>query len=433
MPLQVNPSKTGFDPAPAPGEKSRFALPFAEQIKFFRGKAGLLLPTEHWDDITGAAHDRAFMVAGTTKMDLLADFHGAVEKAIAEGKSLDWFRQNFADIVQKHGWDYNGPFDWRSRVIYQTNLQASYAAGRYAQLTHPDLLKNRPWWKYVHNDSVSHPRPPHVAWSGLTLRYDDPWWQAHYPPNGFGCRCRITAVAEPTAGRDTAPDDGSYEYVDRWGESHAVPAGVDYGWGYTPGQAWTGKLLMDKAAAVPASIGARAVQAAYRETDLLDEVATHYKAWAQGIDRAKPKGERFNVGALTPDMVDFLAAKGYAPDAAAVSLGDRQLSHALRDSKHNPLPLDAWLALPDGLDKPQAVLWDLQTLQEGRPPALVYVYRTQDGGYAKVVVEIGYRAKDTVAGKKGKIATNAVVTGGTESLEALKNAGIFELAQGRLD
>lgn len=254
MPLQISPDQVGFDPAPAPGEKSRFALPFAEQIQFFQGKAGLLLPTEHWDDITAAAHDRAFMVAGAAKADLLADMHGAVEKAIAEGKSLDWFRKEFAKTVQKHGWDYNGPFDWRSRVIYQTNLQASYAAGRYAQLTHPDLLKSRPYWQYIHNDSVAHPRPLHVKWSGLTLRHDDPWWQAHYPPNGFGCRCRVTAVAAPVKGRDTAPDDGSYDYVDRWGDTHELPVGVDYGWDYAPGASSTEvlrKTLEGKSAQLP--------------------------------------------------------------------------------------------------------------------------------------------------------------------------------------
>jgi len=38
--------------------------------------------TEWWDDILGAAHDRAFIVAGAAK----ADFRGAVEKAIGEGE-----------------------------------------------------------------------------------------------------------------------------------------------------------------------------------------------------------------------------------------------------------------------------------------------------------------------------------------------------------
>jgi len=120
-------------------------------------------------------------------------------------------------------------------VIYRTNLSASYAAGRYAQLTNPALLKSRPYWKYIHNDTVQHPRPLHQSWNGLVLRYDDPFWQSHFPPNGWGCRCRVTAVRADEYNGGQAPDDGTYEHVDRHGEVHTIPKGIDYGWDYTPG------------------------------------------------------------------------------------------------------------------------------------------------------------------------------------------------------
>jgi hypothetical protein len=228
MPLQLTPDKIGFN-----DRSEVFKLPFEEQIAYFKGK--LNLPTEHYDDILKAAHDRAFVVAGAQKADLLTDFHAAVEKAIAEGKSIQWFRQQFDDIVAKNGWAYTGSRDWRTRIIYTTNSATSYAAGRWAQLNDPDLLKARPYWRYVHNDTVAHPRPLHVEWSGLTLRHDDPWWQTHYPPNGWGCRCRVVPVAKPNPDRDTAPDDGTYEKVDRNGEIHTIPKGIDYGWDYAPG------------------------------------------------------------------------------------------------------------------------------------------------------------------------------------------------------
>ena len=44
---------------------------FQEQIDFLRRK--LNLPSESWRDIQSAAHDRAFVVAGATKADLLHD------------------------------------------------------------------------------------------------------------------------------------------------------------------------------------------------------------------------------------------------------------------------------------------------------------------------------------------------------------------------
>lgn len=216
-----------------------FHRPFAEQLSYFRQKENL--GTEHWDDILGLAHDRAFIVAGAMKAELLTDLRAAVDKAISQGTTLEAFRRDFAQIVAKHGWDYRGGFDWRTKVIYETNLRASYAAGRWAQLTDPKLLAVAPYWRYVHSDSVLHPRPLHLAWNGLTIRHDDPWWQTHFPPGGWGCRCRVVAVSARQLLRgqpDHAPDNGTYTYTDRWGEIHTLPRGIDYGWAHAPGAAW---------------------------------------------------------------------------------------------------------------------------------------------------------------------------------------------------
>jgi len=122
-------------------------------------------------------------------------------------------------------------------VIYQTNFTASYAAGRWAQLNDPDLLKLRPYWQYVHNDTVQHPRPLHQAWGRkpVVLPPDDPWWRTHFPPNGWGCRCRVVAVRADEYRGAPAPDDGTWTKVDRWGEAHDIPKGIDYGWDYAPG------------------------------------------------------------------------------------------------------------------------------------------------------------------------------------------------------
>ncbi len=235
MPLRLSPTQTAFN---AQGDGS-FNTPLAEQLAFFRQK--LNLPTAHYDDILKAAHDRAFVVAGAMKADLLTDFNTAITKTMREGKSIQWFRQEFNAIVQQHGWegwtgsDSKAGRDWRTRIIYQTNLSTSYAAGRYQQLMDPDLLKTRPYWKYIHSDTVQHPRPLHVSWSGTVLRYDDPWWITHAPPNGWGCQCRVKAVRPSEYQGEPAPDDGTYTKTDRYGVTHTLPKGVDYGWDYQPG------------------------------------------------------------------------------------------------------------------------------------------------------------------------------------------------------
>jgi hypothetical protein len=234
-----------------------FKTPFQEQLDFFRKK--LNLPTAVWDDIMRSAHDRAFIVAGAAKADLLQDLRGAMDRAMASGAGLDAFRKDFKDVVAKHGWTgwtgWTGEGTaageaWRTKVIYQTNMATSYAAGRYRQLTEPAFLALRPYWKYVHNDSVMHPRPLHLAWNGLVLRHDDPFWSAHFPPNGWGCRCRVTPVGRPMDGDLTTPPAG-WDAID---PKTGAPAGVDRGFDYAPGASTTmplRQMVQDKLITYP--------------------------------------------------------------------------------------------------------------------------------------------------------------------------------------
>ncbi|MFM8332126.1 MAG: phage minor head protein [Candidatus Methylumidiphilus sp.] len=220
MPININPGDLSVDNA---------KLPFREQIDFFLGKEGLKLPTEYWDDIKGEEHDTAFVVAGAQKADLLSDFYDAVLEAIDEGQTLAWFQKEFDHIVARHGWEHNGAADWRARIIYQTNLSVSYAKGRDEQLADPDLRAALPFCTYHLGNSLHH-RAEHAAWDGLTLPWDHPFWALHDPVKAWGCNCWKSAAAGPVEGKSTAPREQYYEHVDRWGEVHTLPKGVDYGW-----------------------------------------------------------------------------------------------------------------------------------------------------------------------------------------------------------
>ncbi len=140
-------------------------------------------------------------------------------------------------------------------MIYQTNMATSYAAGRYKQLTDPEFLKLRPYWRYVHNDSVLHPRPLHQHWGNirLTLRWDHPFWDTHFPPNGWGCMCHVTAVAGPLEGDATEPPEG----WDQRNEQGRLP-GIDSGFDYTPGKSVVEELraIVDgKVSTLPEPLG----------------------------------------------------------------------------------------------------------------------------------------------------------------------------------
>lgn len=216
------------------------SLPFKEQNAFFQRK--LNLPTTSWTDIYTQEHDYAFVVAGANRDAIVSDFRAAVEKAIVDGTTLEDFRKDFDRIVAKHGWDYNGGRNWRSKVIYDTNLATSFAAGRWQQ------LQAAPYWQYEHSDWVEHPRAQHVSWDGLVLLKDDVFWQTHFPPNGWGCQCKVKGLWQRDLrrlgkdGPDQAPEVKRVEHTigqrsPNGPRTVSVPEGIDPGFEYAPGSA----------------------------------------------------------------------------------------------------------------------------------------------------------------------------------------------------
>ena len=223
-------------------------LPFDEAIAFFRKK--LNLPTETWLDIWQEMHARAFVVAGAMKKELLEDLREAVEKGIAEGTTIEAFRESFDEMIQKYGWAFNGGKAWRTAVIFNTNLSVGYSVGHYRQMMDPAVRRARPLWRYVAS-SAANPREEHKKWYNLVLPSDDPWWVTHYPPNGWGCHCGVVNHSKREVDRlkkegmniqEIRPDDGEYEWINKQtGEIHEIPVGIDPGWAYNPGKAaWEG-------------------------------------------------------------------------------------------------------------------------------------------------------------------------------------------------
>lgn len=225
-----------------PADIQAIGLPPAEAIRYFLGKTRVA--TDHWTDVWRAAHAHSFMVAGAASDALLADFQDAIAKALEQGTTLAEFRKSFDDIVQRNGWLQPHEPGWRAQIIYETNLAMAYSAGQYSQMADPDVLAAFPYWQYVHSGSL-HPRRQHLAWNGLTLRADDPWWDAHYPPNGWHCGCRVRPVSgrglarQGKPGPDTAPNEGTRPWRNpKTGEISEVPVGIDPGFDYNPGAAW---------------------------------------------------------------------------------------------------------------------------------------------------------------------------------------------------
>lgn len=328
-------------------------------------------------------------MAGAAKADLLADLRAAVERGIAEGRTLETFRKDFREIVKKYGWTgWTGEGTaegeaWRTRVIFETNLRTSYAAGRWRQLTDPALLTERPYWRYVHNDLVLSPRPHHKAWGDarLTLRHDHPFWQTHFPPNGWGCRCRVVAERAPREGDATEPPAG-------WNTAEAktgAPAGIDKGWAYAPGANATTPLMDlvgQKLLNLDAPVGA-AMWEALGPALKMERELSWWQTLSEWLADPLPRGRTVILGALSPSVLAWLKAKQKpAPLTAEIAvrdnlpLGAKQRRH---EADQNGLTEAEWRTLPAQILRPGAIYLD------SRSGKLIFVI--EEIGPAKIAVE----------------------------------------------
>lgn len=173
------------------------SLPFEEAIAWFR-KKGYALSPESWRDLWQQAHGRAFTVARVTAMDVLEDIRAEVDKALAEGTSLEAFQADLRKTLERKGWFSPSGVDaevempdgtirkrltpWRLETVYRVNLQTAYSAGRYRQME--EVKAARPFWQYK-TRPVAASRPDHLAQEGKVYHADHPFWDEWYPPNGF--------------------------------------------------------------------------------------------------------------------------------------------------------------------------------------------------------------------------------------------------------
>ncbi|MEW6115367.1 MAG: phage minor head protein [Nitrospirota bacterium] len=239
-------------------------LPPEKAIEYFKSK-GYTFSWDWWDTWQ-EAHAKAFTVAKVMRMDILQDIRGMVQKSLNEGLTLQEFRKQLTTRLQAKGWwgkkmimDAEGKASEvqlgsprRLRTIYQTNLQTAYMAGRYKEFM--ENIDDRPYWQYV-AVMDSRTRPAHAALHGKVFRYDDPFWNSHYPPNGWGCRCRVRALSkgnlksrrltvESSEGKLSSQDaliskkTGELTEVTAYRDPvTGMKIAPDAGWNYNPGKA----------------------------------------------------------------------------------------------------------------------------------------------------------------------------------------------------
>lgn len=364
----------------------QFDVKFQEAIAYLKGK----IPegTMAWNDLAGPVHAKVFAVAGATSISLVKDLHDAVTSALENGASIGQFRKDFDQIVQKHGWTYNGSRGWRSRLILDTNERAARMAGRWIQLQ--ANKDRRPYIQY-RTAGDSRVRLHHRMWDGIVRHIDDPFWDTHYPPNGLGCRCTVRPYGKAELDAlglkvQTEPMQIKMrQVVNADGQvTDQVPVGIDPGWDHNVGKAWIQPeiVLGKKLASLPPELRGQMVNKTI--TPAFQSVLNdRWKTFREGVNATatikqvgdtvkksiKATGQAHIVGFLDSATMDSIASK--VPDllleSTTIGVFDDKVSHLEGHHKSHAgaAPLQVWPndwidELPSVLRNYRAILLDVR-------------------------------------------------------------------------
>jgi hypothetical protein len=333
-----------------PKKKYSAGPPPKEAIDFFREKGWKV--GFDFQDVWNQEHAFAFTAAKAMTVDVLETLRGAVDQALAEGRTFRDFSKDLQPELEKLGWwgskempdpktgelkDAQLGSPRRLKVIYQTNLRTARAAGKWERAQRTKKLL--PYMRYSLGASKEH-RPEHVAWDGLELLKDDPWWDVHMPPNGWGCKCWVQELTksevDSTGGPDEAPADEMQEWTNpRTGETEMLPKGISPGFNFNPGKAREEKQL-DQFKEKLNGVSANAADAVHR-------------AWLQpeifGRWRENPQGN-IPAAVMDDDTRKLMGAQQKTVYLSAETMGKQEL-----DEKHPLLTDEDYCRLPDVINK----------------------------------------------------------------------------------
>lgn len=340
--------------------------PPEDAIAFFRSKG--LAESFAWQDVWEAEHARAFTVAKAMERTVLEEIRAAVDEAIAEGVTFQTFRDQLRPKLESLGWwgrtEMTDPLTdetrevqlgspRRLRTIFNMNLRHAYAAGRWERIEQTKALLPYLVFTTVGDSRV---RLQHRAWDGVCLPADDPWWETHYPPCGWGCRCTTVQISRRVAERrgltigQRPAAFAPRPYTNpRTGEITLVEDGIDPGFSYNVGKAY---LRDASPTLIQGAVEARDATAVEPgRDDHIDAFLMDLEANAD--DRVMPD----------PEGYPLVVGRNLFRDASG------------RDVPLSPVELAQLPAVADALVRPKSIGWVWVSI-DGRPSMLMRRYRT---------------------------------------------------------
>ncbi|MCE1184193.1 MAG: hypothetical protein LWW92_01125 [Rhodocyclales bacterium] len=373
--------------------------------------------TYDWRDLWKDEHAQQFTVSRLARLDLLESIRDQITRSVAGDLTRRDFNANAEELLAKAGWwgektvldpttgeAATTSFDpARLKLIFDVNTRMAYSAGLWERAQRNG--KTHPYIRYV-TKGDERVRASHAAWSNVTLSIDDQFWQTHWPPNGWHCRCRVIPISQAAYDRGTTPSGtplvkdspaiATREWINkRTGEIQDVPVGIDPGFDYNPGSAGKRAQQLEKVVAQKLKTMPAPIAKAARDAGLfVPKTVAEFQDAGRRIVASLPDGEASPLGARAALLARLADEVGTATPAKVASRG----AGAKLVQEASTLFPDSWTAVADELGplyvkaKDGARGWqyselrDLKT-QKLRLPEFGIVTPTQGAGYILVRAE----------------------------------------------
>lgn len=196
-----------------------FDLPPKEAIDYFRSKQ--VVTRKEFDELRVQSRAAAFTVGQVYEQEVLEGFKEEITRALENGTPQREVIKRFRSILDGAGHKQLGSF--HLETIMRVNSQMAYGVGRRRALE--EVAEDLPFWQYsaVLDDRT---RPSHAALDGLIYPADHPFWQEHFPPHDFNCRCAVTALTSIPRRYNHNNPSGQAEIIYN---KQGLPAKAEYG------------------------------------------------------------------------------------------------------------------------------------------------------------------------------------------------------------
>ena len=208
--------------------KSSFATPHDDAIALLKGKPAFA--RDAFDKLLPELKARAITVSGIESLKTIERVRDEIA-TLPAGEDWDTAKGRIVDLLAE---DLGDGAERRAELLLRTHgFQAYQAATWETGMADPDTTH----WQYLATED-DHVRDSHLALNGITLPKDDPFWEDHFPPWDWGCRCRVRPMnpdlvdveraadeARPPEGRNVV--DGAVARRLRDGQvTRAIPADI---------------------------------------------------------------------------------------------------------------------------------------------------------------------------------------------------------------